>query len=103
MLFGVYFAVMVLTELITNNAAAALLFPVAIEAGEATAIPIKAMSYVVMFAASASFMTPIGYQTNLMVYGPGGYRLGDFLRFGAPMQILLGVVTVLVIYTLHVR
>ena len=102
-LFGVYFAVMVLTELITNNAAAALLFPVAIEAGEAAGIPIKAMCYVVMFAASASFMTPIGYQTNLMVYGPGGYRFGDFLRFGAPMQILLGVVTVLVIYTLHVR
>lgn len=102
-LFGAYFAVMVLTELITNNAAAALLFPVAIEAGEAAGIPIKAMCYVVMFAASASFMTPIGYQTNLMVYGPGGYRFGDFLRFGAPLQILLGIVTVLVIYTSHVR
>jgi len=48
-------------------------------------------------------MTPIGYQANLMVYGPGGYRFGDFLRFGAPVQVLLGVVAVLAIYTLHVR
>jgi di/tricarboxylate transporter len=101
-LFGVYFAVMLLTELITNNAAAALLLPVAIEAGGAAGLPIKVMCYVVMFAASASFMTPIGYQTNLMVYGPGGYRFGDFLRFGAPLQFLLGIVTVLMIYTLHV-
>jgi len=54
-------------------------------------------------AAWASFMTPIGYQANLMVYDPGGYRFGDFLRFGAPVQVLLGVVAVLAIYTLHVR
>ena len=100
---GVYLAVMVLTELITNNAAAALLFPVAMAAGETAGIPIKPMCYIVMFAASASFMTPIGYQTNLMVYGPGGYRFSDFIRFGAPLQILLAIITVLVTYTLYVR
>ncbi|MFN8641315.1 MAG: SLC13 family permease [Candidatus Binatia bacterium] len=100
---GVYLAVMILTELITNNAAAALLFPVAIASAEAAGIPAKAMCYVVMFAASASFMTPIGYQTNLMVYGPGGYRFSDFVRFGAPLQLLLAAITVVAIYALHVR
>lgn len=100
---GVYLAVMVLTELITNNAAAALLFPVAMAAGETAGIPIRPMCYIVMFAASASFMTPIGYQTNLMVYGPGGYRFSDFIRFGAPLQILLAIITVLMTYTLYVR
>lgn len=95
---GVYIAVMLLTELISNAAAAALLFPVAMVAAEAAGIPARPMCYVVMFAASASFMTPIGYQTNLMVFGPGGYHFGDFVRMGAPMQLVLGVVTVLTIY-----
>jgi di/tricarboxylate transporter len=49
-----------------------------------------------MMAASASFATPVGYQTNLMVYGPGGYRFGDFLRFGAPLNVVVGVITWLV-------
>jgi len=100
---GVYLAVMVLTEMITNNAAAALLFPVAMSAAEAAGIEARPMCYIVMFAASASFMTPIGYQTNLMVFGPGGYRFGDFIRFGAPLQLLLAVTTVLTTYTLFVR
>ncbi len=103
LMFGVYLTVMVLTELITNNAAAALIFPVAIAAGESVGIDVKPMCYLVMFAASASFMTPIGYQTNLMVYGPGGYRFTDFVRFGAPMQLLLGIVTVSVTYLWYVR
>lgn len=102
-LAGVYVAVMILTELITNNAAAALLFPVAMASAEAAGIPTKAMCYVVMFAASASFMTPIGYQTNLMVYGPGGYRFSDFIRFGAPLQLMLAAITVIAIYLLYVR
>jgi di/tricarboxylate transporter len=102
-LAGVYLAVMVLTELITNNAAAALLFPVAMAAAASAGIAPRPMCYVVMFAASASFMTPIGYQTNLMVYGPGGYRFGDFIRFGAPLQVLLGIVTVSITYLAYVR
>jgi di/tricarboxylate transporter len=102
-LFGVYISVMILTEMITNNAAAALLFPVAMAAAETAGIDAKPMCYIVMFAASASFMTPIGYQTNLMVMGPGGYRFGDFIRFGAPMQIMLAVTTVMITYVLYVR
>lgn len=100
---GVYLAVMMLTEMITNNAAAALLFPVAMAAAEAAGIEPRPMCYIVMFAASASFMTPIGYQTNLMVFGPGGYRFGDFIRFGAPMQLLLAATTILTTYSLFVR
>lgn len=100
---GVYLAVMLLTEMITNNAAAALLFPVAMSAAEAAGIEARPMCYIVMFAASASFMTPIGYQTNLMVFGPGGYRFGDFIRFGAPLQLLLACTTILTTYTLFVR
>ncbi|MFN2377636.1 MAG: SLC13 family permease [Candidatus Binatia bacterium] len=102
-LAGVYLAVMILTEMVTNNAAAALLFPVAMSAAEAAGIDPKPMCYIVMFAASASFMTPIGYQTNLMVFGPGGYRFGDFIRFGAPMQLLLAATTVMTTYSLFVR
>lgn len=97
-LVGVYLAVTLLTEMISNTAAAALLFPVAMAAGEAAGIAPRPMCYVVMFAASASFMTPLGYPTNLMVYGPGGYRFADYLRFGAPMQLLVGAVTVYAVY-----
>ncbi|MEZ4382900.1 MAG: SLC13 family permease [Nannocystaceae bacterium] len=97
-LVGVYLAVTLLTEMISNTAAAALLFPVAMAAGEAAGIAPRPMCYVVMFAASASFMTPLGYPTNLMVYGPGGYRFADYLRFGAPMQLLVGAVTVAAVY-----
>jgi di/tricarboxylate transporter len=92
-LAGIYAATALLTELITNNAAAALMFPLATAAGETAGLPLVAVALVVMMAASASFSTPIGYQTNLMVYGPGGYRFGDFVRFGLPLQVLLGIVT----------
>lgn len=102
LLLGVYLAVMLLTELITNNAAAALMLPVALAAGGAAEIEVKPICYIVMFAASASFMTPIGYQTNLMVYGPGGYRFSDFVRFGAPLQLFLGVCTATTIYFFYV-
>jgi di/tricarboxylate transporter len=103
LLAGVYLATMLLTELITNNAAAALVFPVALAAAEAAGIDVRAIAFTVMFAASASFATPIGYQTNLMVYGPGGYKFSDFIRVGVPLQLLLACVTVVTIYVLHVR
>jgi di/tricarboxylate transporter len=91
----VYLITLIATELITNNAAAALMFPLAIAtAGDLDA---NAMPFVitVMMAASAGFATPIGYQTNLMVYGPGGYRFGDYVRIGVPLDLLIGAVTVL--------
>ena len=96
MLGAIYLATMVLTELVTNNAAAALMFPIVAAACDASSLPLVPAALVTMMAASASFSTPIGYQTNLMVYGPGGYRFSDFLRFGIPLQLLLGTVVVTV-------
>ncbi|MBX3275739.1 MAG: SLC13 family permease [Sandaracinaceae bacterium] len=93
-LASIYVATMLLTELITNNAAAALVFPLMVAVCEASSIPLVPAALVTMMAGSASFSTPIGYQTNLMVYGPGGYRFTDFLRFGVPLQLVLAPVVI---------
>jgi di/tricarboxylate transporter len=93
-LIGIYGATAVLAGIITTAAAAAIMFPVAAAAASAVAVDLKPVSYIVMIAASMAFSTPIGYQTNLMVYGPGGYRFADFLRLGLPLQIMLGVVVI---------
>ncbi|HVC93062.1 MAG TPA: SLC13 family permease, partial [Pirellulales bacterium] len=90
----VYFVTLVVTELITNNAAAALMFPMAIATAKNLDVSYMPFVIVVMMAASAGFATPIGYQTNLMVYGPGGYRFSDYLKIGVPLDILIGVITV---------
>ena len=98
-----YLVTMVFTELITNNAAAVLMLPIATGAATRLAvlngIPDDPVPYVVtiMIAASAAFATPFGYQTNLMVYGPGGYRYSDYLRFGIPLSILFMIVTVILV------
>jgi di/tricarboxylate transporter len=90
---AMYVATMLLTEVITNNAAAALMFPFGLSlAGQLEVSPMP-FCVAVMFAASASFATPIGYQTNLMVYGPGGYRFTDFFRIGIPLQLAAGAST----------
>ena len=96
-LAGVYLATALLTELITNNAAAVLMFPIAAGAAQAAGLELRPFAFTVMMAASASFSTPIGYQTNLMVWGPGGYRFSDFVRFGVPLQVVLAVVSIAVI------
>ncbi len=90
-----YLATGLLTSVISNNASVVLMIPVA--ASTAQSIGANAFAFVlaVTFAASTAFMTPVGYQTNLFVYGPGGYRFSDFLRVGAPLQFLLSIVTVL--------
>ncbi|OWV30135.1 SLC13 family permease [Halomonas campaniensis] len=97
LLIGTYCVVALLTELVTNNAAAVIIFPVVMSAAES--LGVSPMPYVVavMFAASASFLTPIGYQTNLMVYGPGGYRVSDFLRLGSGLNILTGAIALVLI------
>ena len=89
----VYVLTAVFTEVITNNAAAVLMFPIATAAAEQLGVSPMPFVIAIMFAASASFMTPIGYQTNLMVYGPGGYRFSDYLRLGIPLSIVAGVVS----------
>ena len=90
----IYVGTAVLTELITNNAAAALMFPFALSAADKLGVSPMPLVVAVMFAASASFSTPIGYQTNLMVYGPGGYRFSDYLRLGLVLQVVAAVVSI---------
>ncbi len=81
------------TQLVSNNASVILMIPMAVEAAQLTGADPFSFVLVVTFAASGALLTPIGYQTNLMVYGPGGYRFTDFLRMGAPLQVLLALVT----------
>lgn len=95
-LFAVTIAAVILTELITNNAAAVLLFPIAMAAAAAVGSDPRPFAFAVAIAASASFLTPIGYQTNTMVYGLGGYRFTDFFRLGLPLTLV--VVTTIMIF-----
>ena len=94
-LLGLVLATIVLTELVTNSAAAVLMFPVAIAAAEATGLDTRSTAIAIAVTASASFLTPIGYQTNIMVYGPGGYRFSDYARLGAPLSLTVIAVVVL--------
>lgn len=91
----VYGLTLAFTTLLSNNAAAALMFPVALQACDRAGLPYTPALVCLTVAASAEFITPLGYQTNLMVAGPGGYRWGDFMRFGGPLTVLCGVVCVL--------
>jgi di/tricarboxylate transporter len=93
-LVAVYILTLVFTELVTNNAAAALAFPIAHAAATNLDVSFMPFAVTIAIAASAGFATPLGYQTHLMVYGPGGYRFGDFMRMGLPLDILCGIVTV---------
>jgi di/tricarboxylate transporter len=97
LLFGVTLTATLMTELITNNAAAVLLYPIAAATATAAGLDVRPFAVALMFGASASFLTPIGYQTNTMVYGPGGYKFGDYARLGVPLSIvMLVMVTFLV-------
>jgi di/tricarboxylate transporter len=78
--------------------AAALMFPIALGAAASAGLDPRAAALVTMVAASASFATPIGYQTNLMVQGPGGYRFTDYLRIGLPLGLLVGATAVVAIW-----
>jgi di/tricarboxylate transporter len=97
LLAGVLLATMMLTELITNNAAAVLMFPIAAAAATQAGLDVRPFAFAVALGASASFLTPIGYQTNTMVYGMGGYRFGDFTRMGFPLSAVAIVVGLTVI------
>lgn len=94
-LLMVYLVTTMFTEMITNNAAAVLIVPIAKAAAMNLGVDVMPFVIAIMVGASASFATPIGYQTNLMVYGPGGYRFSDYLRFGLPLNVIVMAVTVL--------
>ncbi|MDQ2090041.1 SLC13 family permease [Marimonas arenosa] len=90
--WAVYLLTSVLTELVSNNAVAVVVTPIAIGLADAMGIDARPLVVAVMVAASASFATPIGYQTNMLVYGPGGYRFTDFMRVGIPLNLSVGLV-----------
>jgi di/tricarboxylate transporter len=103
-LAAIYLATALLTELVTNAGTAAIMVPIAISAAEKAGVSERPFVFGVVLAASCSFLTPVGYQTNLLVYGPGGYRLADYLRLGTPLVLVLwGLATWLlpIIYPFH--
>jgi di/tricarboxylate transporter len=93
-LAAVYGVTVLLTAMLTNNAAAVLVFPIVHHAVSAAGFSFLPFAVCIAVAASCEFASPIGYQTNLMVMGPGGYRWGDYIRFGLPLDVLCGVVAV---------
>lgn len=97
-LFLIYFLTNLLTEFITNNASAVIMFPIALSTAQSFHINPIALMVILAVAASASFVTPIGYQTNLIVYGPGGYRFTDYVKVGLPLSVLIMFLTVLIVY-----
>lgn len=102
LLFVMYLITNLFTEVITNNAAAAMMLPIAIEVSSQTSINPIALAVIVAIAASAGFSTPIGYQTNMIVYGPGGYTFKDYLKVGIPLNLLVMAATVIIVYTVWV-
>jgi di/tricarboxylate transporter len=97
LLLGVTLAATLFTEIITNNAAAVLIFPIAAATAAAAGLDVRPFAVAVMFGASASVLTPIGYQTNTMVYGRGGYRFTDYARLGAPLSVLMIAAVLLIV------
>jgi di/tricarboxylate transporter len=99
-LAAIYLTTNLLTEVITNNAAAVLMVPIAMATASTLGAPPTAFGLIVAIAASASFLTPIGYQTNLMVMAPGGYRFRDYARVGWPATLLVMGISVTIISVL---
>lgn len=97
LVLSVYLLATVLTETVTNNAVAVIVTPVAISLGNQLGVDPRPLVIAVMMGASASFATPIGYQTNTLVYGPGGYRFADFIRVGVPLNVLMAITAAIVI------
>lgn len=96
-LFVLYFLTQILTELLSNNAVAVIVTPIAITLAQSLGLDPRPLVVAVMFAATLAFATPIGYQTNTMVYAPGGYKFTDFTRIGLPLNLVTGVTACLVI------
>lgn len=93
-LAGVVITTVILTEIITNNGAVALMFPIVLSVAEAQGFEARGLFIAMTIAASMSLITPIGYQTNLMVYGPGNYKFTDFFKVGFPLQVILWAIVI---------
>lgn len=94
---AVFFVTMVLTSLVSNTAAAVLMVPIAVTMAETLGVNARGFVFAVAFGASACFATPLGYQTNMFIYGPGGYRFSDFVRVGLPLNLLFWILATLLI------
>lgn len=97
LIWMIYLITSVLTEMVSNNAVAVVVTPIAISLAEAVGVDARPLVVAVMVAASCSFATPIGYQTNTLVYGPGGYKFSDFLKVGVPLNLSIGLLASLLI------
>jgi di/tricarboxylate transporter len=93
----IYLITMILTEVSSNAATAIIMTPIALAASAQLGIDPRPYIFAICFAASASFITPVGYQTNLMVYGPGGYKFTDFMRTGTPLALVLWIMAIFLI------
>jgi len=101
LLAGIYYLTSFYNTIITSNATAALIFPIAVTLAKDTNLPVHAFALILTIAAAASFASPLSYQTNLMVYGPGGYRFRDYIKFGLPLQLAVGIIAVSGVYWLY--
>ncbi|SFB06075.1 Di-and tricarboxylate transporter [Lentibacillus halodurans] len=97
-LFMIYILTNVFTEIVTNSAAAVMMLPIGMEMAETLSVEPMGIAVLIAIAASASFITPIGYQTNLIVYGSGGYKFTDYVKVGTPLSLLVMMTSVLIIY-----
>lgn len=95
LLAAIFFVAAAFGCVVSNNATCLLMLPICSAASDSSGIPFKRLVVTLLMAASSSFLTPISYQTNLMVFGPGGYAFGDYFKFGGPLVLILMVVTVL--------
>ena len=93
----IYLITMILTEIASNAATAIIMTPITLSLAASFGFDPKPFIFAVCFAASASFITPVGYQTNLMVFGPGGYRYSDYIKVGLPLGVILWVISVAII------
>ena len=99
--WAIYLLTSILTELVTNNAVAVVVTPIAIGLATQMNVDPKAFLITVMFAANTSFITPVGYQTNTLVYGAGNYRFGDFLKVGGILTVIIWFLVTLLVYWIY--
>jgi len=103
LLAGIFVVTNLMANFITNKASVAIAFPISLTMAANLGLPPQPFILVVAFAAAANFMTPIGYQTNLMVYGPGGYNFKDFFNIGIPLTIIYGIATIVILSVIYLR